>query len=313
MPEATPNPELENAIAEPQGQGSEDEAVAALLKKDGIDAAEPENEPAAESDEEPAEGEPAAEEATEALVEAELEGKTYKVAPEVEKALLRQADYSRKMNEVGTKDKALTQRLEQAEKLVQGAEKYAEVLSQVKGIDAQIKRFESLDWGKVRNENPAEYAALSADFNTLRLNKEQAQQRAKGINAEIDEARNAVSADKRKEQTEVMTKVLDKELPGWQGDAGQKLTQYAVSKGYTPEQIGAKALDDPLWAVAMDKARKFDALQTGKAAIKAQAQDAPKVLKPGAPRTNDSKSDAMARLRKSKSSEDAVAAFLARQ
>lgn len=312
MPEATPTPELENAIAEPQGQGSEDEAVSALLKKDGIDPAEPENEPVAESDEEPVEGEPAAEEKTEALVEAELEGKTYKVAPEVEKALLRQADYSRHMNEVSKKDKALTQRLEQAEKLVQGAEKYAEVLSEIKGIDAQIKRFEALDWGRVRSENPAEYAALSADFNTLRLNKEQTQQRAKGINAEIDEARNAVSADKRKEQSEAMAKVLDKELPGWQGDAGQLLTQYAIGKGYTPEQIGAKAMEDPLWAVAMDKARKFDALQTGKAAIKAKAQDAPQVLKPGSSRTPDTKLDAMARLRKSKSSEDAVAAFLAR-
>src|SRR4051812_15116301 len=128
--EATQTPESENAQAEPLDPGSDEAAIAALLAKDTDEPNpedEPEAEPEAELDEEPAEDEPKDE-----LVEVEGEdGKTYKVPPEVQKAMLRQADYSRKMSAVQAQEKQATQTKETADRLLAGAEKYAEALSEV--------------------------------------------------------------------------------------------------------------------------------------------------------------------------------------
>jgi hypothetical protein len=65
--------------------------------------------------------------------------------------------------------------------------------------------------------------------------------------------------------------------------------------------------------VALNKARKFDAIQDGKAAVKAKAKDAPPVVKPGAVRPRaDKQTEALAQLRRTNSLDDAAKAFMAR-
>lgn len=269
-----------------------------------------EADPADESDNEESDetltGESEDESEAEALAEVEYEGKTYKVAPELQKALLRQSDYSRKMNEVGAKDKALTQRMEIAETLVQGAEKFSEVLAEIRGIDAEMKRYESVDMRALRETNPAEFAAVAAEIQMLRMNREEAARKASGIKSELSEAQQKTLDAKRGE----MAKALNKHLPGWDGELGVKITRYAVAQGYTVEEISQ--ITDPRVVLALDRARKYDAMQESKGALKAKAADVPKVAKPGQPVRRDSQGDAMAKFRKSSSDDDAVAVFLAR-
>jgi hypothetical protein len=309
----TQTPTNENASAEPQETGSDEAAVAALMgkvepeePKETETEAAPADEPETESDAEPDTGETEEEEATDELVEAELEGKTYKVAPEVEKALLRQADYSRKMNAVAVEQKLVTQQKETADRLLEGAEKYAEVLAEAKQLDARLKEFDQVQWQRLRQENPAEYAALSADLNTLRLSRETAMQKAKGLDAELRQTKDQDFAAKR----EAMTTTLQKDLKGWGDEMGTKITQYAVQDGWQLEDIAR--LTDAKVVKALHKAMKYDALQTGKVALKAKTQDVPPVLKRGAPVKADPSKDAMAQLRKSNSTEDAIRAFMQR-
>lgn len=293
--------------------GSEDEAAAAFAAHDQAeevtnqDEAEPDDEPTADADEEPSDGEPEADdEPKEELVEVEFEGKTYEVAPELQKGLMRQADYSRKMNEVGATQKAYAQQLEHAEKLVEGAEKFADALAEVKSIDAEMKRFEKVDWQALRAQNPAEYAALAADLQSLRLSKEDAVRKSQSLDGEITKARQESIAAKQAE----MYATLAKEIKGWGDEKGREITQYALQHGYTVDEL--RSLTDPKVVIALEKARRFDALQAAKTTLKAKAQDAPKVTKPGTTRKPDVRNDAMKRLRQDNTTESAEAAFLSR-
>lgn len=309
------NPQIPTDEA-PDDVGSLDAAARAFEQREQAEDV-PEADPQADSetlDDEPdAEGDDAdSDEETEVeTVEVSVEGVTLKLPKEqaeaIQKATLRQADYSRKMNEVSAKEKTVTQTLEHAEKLRTGAEKFAQVLASVQVMDQQIKQYEGLDWQKLRSEDPGQYAAYAADLQTLKLNKQQAEMAARGVAAEVEESTQKALQTKREE----MFNALKAKLPGWSNQMGEQITQYALSSGMEFETL-AKATD-PALVIALEKARKFDALQKSKTELKAKAKDAPPVLKPGVRQAKQSPQDeAMTQLRKFKTRDAAEVAFLAR-
>ena len=227
-------------------------------------------------------------------------------AEAVQKDALRQADYSRKMNEVSAQEKKATSTLETAERLRQGAEKFAEAIASVRMIDAQIKQYEGLNWQQLRESDPAQYAAYAADFQTVKLNRQQAEMQARQVSHEVEQTSNQAINAKRAE----MFDSLKKSLPGWNDQMGAQITEYATAQGMAFDTLSK--LTDPAVVIALEKARKFDALQKQKGELKAKAKDAPPVLKPGVVRKTNVQADSMARLLKSRSEDDAVAALQAR-
>jgi len=303
-----PNPETQTPEVTEE-MGSDEQAINAFekLAPNPTEEAEPDNEPDDDAVEEVSDDEPeAGDEVEDQLVEAEFEGKTYKVAPELQKALLRQADYSRNMNEVGAQKKAYTEKVEKADGYIDSAEKYAEVLADVQGVDAQLKQFEAVNWQQLRSDNPGEYAALAADVQTLRMAKDAHVRRAQNLGNEITQVRQQALQEKRSD----MVKTLAKELKGWGDELGAKISQYAMSSGYAPQDLDS--MTDARLVIALDKARRYDALQSEKSQLKTKAKDAPPVVKPGAPRKADPKAEVMTKLRNDNSTESAEAAFLQR-
>jgi hypothetical protein len=305
-------PQQEEAPGQNFETGSEDAAILALSQKHQPEVEDestetPEDEPEEEAEAEPEEGETDDAEAEDELVEVEYEGKTYKVQPQIAPAVLRQSDYSRKMNEVGAKEKEFTQRLEQIEVLDKTAEQRVEVLAEIKSLDEQIKQYEGIDWAKAKSETPAEAAMAAVELMSLK----QARQEAAGKQADIErtfgDKRNALLNQKRDD----MVKALAKDLPGWGEELGTKITKHAISKGWTPQELSQ--VTDPKVVIALDAQRKYEAAQQGKAALKTKVQNAPPVVKPGARVPVVSKADtSMARFKQSKSEEDAIAALNSR-
>lgn len=305
-----PNPQTENAQAEPQDAEGIDAAAAAFAQLDAPeqpeDQAEPDPEPESDADTDAEEADPEAEEPTEELVEVEYEGEKYQLPPKLEKALLRQADYSRKMNEVGAKEKTYEQRLAAIDGIEKAADARAEVLAEVKAIDAQIEQYKAIDWATAKTENPAGAALAAVELMTLQQQREALNRKAQEAADSLKSERDKLNAEKAVE----FAKALDKELPDWRGAAGLRLTEYAAKQGIKPQELAA--VQDVRLILALEKARKFDELQASKGALKEKAKAAPPVAKPGAPRAKVSpKADAMARLRSSNSLDDAAAAFLA--
>jgi hypothetical protein len=314
-----PTPETQNPQGETDDPGSLDAAAAAFAARteqqpqeeaapNPTEEAEPDPESADEPAEEAEEADPEAGDDAGELVEVEIEGKTYKVPPELQKGYLRQSDYSRRMNEVGEKEKAYTQRLELIEGIEAAAEQRAEALAQVRLLDERIKSYEGIDWAKARAENPGEAAMAAIELLSLKDQRKDAVGAAAQVARKLTETRQKVDGEKAAD----MARVLDKELPGWRGDVGAQITEYAKSIGFAEKDIAS--ITDPKVVLALDKARRFDALQQSKEQIKAKAKDAPPVVKPGAarPRVNAAQ-DAMGRLRKSNSLDDAADAFIARR
>lgn len=309
----TQNPESNTATVE--DMGSEEASIRALSQpvygeQNADSEPDPENK---DSDEDEGETEAEdktkaeteeADEPTETLVEVEIEGETLEVSPKVQKAikegLLRQAEFSRKMNAVGETEKTAKVRLEQAEKLVAGAEKFAEVLSDVNTIDAQIAQFEKVDWSQLRSSNPAEYAALVADMQNLKQGRDTAVKKAQSIDSEVQGIRKAQKDEARAE----MVKTLSKDLKGWGDELGSKLTQYAIEQGYSPEYL--HDVTDAKWVIAMNKARQFDAIQSEKSGLKGKIQAAQTFVKPGSPRRVDKATEVKTRFMKSPNREDAI-------
>lgn len=264
----------------------------------------------ADPDAEPAEGESDEDTGADETAELEFEGKTLTVpkelAPELQKALLRQSDYSRKMNEVAEQGKKLSQRLETAESMVAAAEKLADAKAEARIAKQQVAQFDSLDWASLERDDPARASLLAVKAMNARQTLAQAE------NA-IERATNEVGQQKAKDlsvKRDEMHQALSKSLKGWGDEMGTAITQYATSNGVSRETL--LTLTDPGVVLALEKARKYDEMQKSKAEVKAKAKDAPPVLKPGAKRVSNPANDAMARLRSSKSLDDAAAVFLSR-
>lgn len=292
-------------------EGSLDAAALAFEQRKEPAQAEDTPDDAEATDDDPnAEGDADSDEDTaEELEEIEIEGVKFSVpkdkAEAVQKAALRQADYSRKMNEVAAKEKQAEQRLERAEMLATGIGKMADVKAQLTAIEHQVKQYEGINWQQLRATDIGQYAALMAEMNNLVSRKAQAEFSVQRVEDEISAAHVATFNESRSE----MTKALQKEFKDW-AKSSDEICNFAFSKGVKQETLAK--LTDPAMVVLLDKARKYDALQESKVALRAKVQDAPKVLKPGAPRPINAKTDAMARLRKSNSLDDAAAAFLSR-
>ena len=297
-------------------RGSEDEAIALFNQRAKSQAQAtpetPEDEPQEADEEEPKseedDGDPKESETeAENLVEVQYEGKTYSVPPELQKALLRQSDYSRKMNEVGSKEKDYAQRIERADKLIEGAQEYAKALAKVSALDAQLEQFKDVDFEKLETEEPARASLLAVKYMRLQTARDKAAADAQGIDAQIADSRVKNIEAKRAD----MFKTLEKDLPGWGEELGLKVTKYAVDSGFSREEL--MQLTDARLVIALDKARKFDAIQQGKAAATERAKAAPQqVARPGAPRRVDKSTEALQSFQKSKSPDDAVKVFMAR-
>jgi hypothetical protein len=293
--------------------GSEDAAVLALQQRVASEEAED-----AEDETEPQDTDPNAEaEASDSdedtvveMEEVEIDGLKLNLPKEqaetLRKGALRQSDYSRKMNEVAAIERTAKQQTEQAERLVEGATKYATAIAEVQMLDAQIKRFDGVNWPQLRQDNPAEYAAYAADLQTLRYNREQADHRTRAVSQEVEQTKFKALVEKR----DAMHTALTKDLKGWGDAMGTAITAYAQGSGVRLETL--QTLTDPAIVIALEKARKFDALEASKTALKVKVKDVPPVLKPGVVRKSNPSTESINRFRQTRSDDDAIAALVAR-
>lgn len=239
--EQTPDTQTDTA---PEDTGSLDAAARAFEQREEAEATP-------EADAEDSEADPDAEasdgdsdeDTEQELAEVVVEGVTLSLpkdqAEAIQKATLRQADYSRKMNEVSAKEKQATQLLDTAEKMRQGAEKFADVLANIRMMDQQIKQYEGLDWQKLRADDPGQYAAYAADLQTLKLDKQRVEMQGRQVAHEVEQSTGAAIQAKREE----MFTSLKKSLPGWSNEMGEKITEYAVASGMAFETLSK--LTDP--------------------------------------------------------------------
>ena len=257
-----------------------------------------------------------------------VDGKEVEVTEdELVRGYSREADYSQKTQVLSEQRKQAEKSLEEAKELrarfeaqlkatQQEREQY---LSQLEDLGSQgsqqLKAFETVDWNKLKEEDPMEYMSQRDAYRDLqesqRLLNEKKQQT---LLKKQQEGLTVFEEQKKANYEELLTR-----LPEW-ADAEKgpvlkkQIKEYAFDKGFTDNEINmmidARSID------VLHKAMKYESLLKAKiSANKKKAKVAPKVQKPGTPLTSQERnSDKVVqqrkRLKQSGKVDDAAALIL---
>lgn len=196
------------------------------------------DEPEVELDEtgQPIEAEPE-EDLEPEFADVEYEGKTYKVPPELKDAVLRQADYTRKTQEVADMRRQVETTL-QAVQTVSQAERQAEV--DIGVLDTQIHDYHDIDWDTWEQTDPVAAQRGWRQLQQLQQRRDQAVNRyQQAVNQ-----RTLLTQQEAAKRIEQGVKELTQRIPDWTPDKARTLIDFgSKAYGFTPADFND--IDDP--------------------------------------------------------------------
>ncbi len=222
----------------------------------------------------------------------------------------RQADYTRKSQVLAEQRKKMDEELAATQ---QERQQYQSQLEQFNlQADSKLEEFKSVDWVKLKEEDPMEYALKRDQYRELQENKrlvaEEQQNLAQKQQAEMQ--------TKWNEELARQQEVMAQRLPEWNDpEKGPKLKQniksFAMKKGFTEQEVDS--LIDARSVDVLHKAMLYENLLEAKINQK-KAKVVPKVQKPGTPSTksevnSEKVKQTRARLKKTGRVDDAALAI----
>jgi len=223
--------------------------------EDAIDAGEG----FARADQDAPEGGPDAE-----TFELELDGRTHTLPAALKGAFLRQADYTRKTQELATHRRALEGERQALAAERQMAAEGAHDRAVLAALEQQMADYASIDWRALGQADPERAHALWASFQETQALRERFAQ-ALSHHAAHEQVRAA------REAAEAMAATgqqLRQEIDGWSPEVAAKLVEYAQAFGVTTDELSQMA-DPRLWKL-LHKAYQAD--QAGQRDVQTAAQ-----------------------------------------
>ena len=290
------NPDNGVSLEDLAGMLDEPEQIEAETPDEELAAAIPEEEdPVAEQSEPEAE--------TDDLVEAEYEGKTYKVPKELKDALLRTQDYTRKTQEVAEMRRAAEQRVQaiQAQEQIMAAtfDKAAEL----KQIQSQLSQFEQIDWQALSDADPVQAQKLLIARQNLERSYGQKAQELQMAQAQYQQ----LTAQQRQQMLQEAAKELKQRLPEFDAKMAERIRSTVKEYGYSDQELSN--VTDPRLVQVLHDAMKWRELQAQKPQAMKKVAEAPKAVKPQAQTPKPRNQAALQRLKSHGRVED-LASFL---
>jgi len=208
-----------------------------------------------------------------AVVDVKYDGKDYSVPPELKDALLRQSDYTRKMQDMSGKRKELEAAAQTLQRDTELHQAHINEVATIKAIEQQLQAYESVDWETAYTDDPVEAMKLDRQQRGLQDNKQQAL-------ARLQENQHQAFEQQRGEHAKLLEKgqtALEADIPGWDAEMAEKTRKYALKAGLTETE--ASRVINPVHVKLIHKARLYDELVSKQAAKPkpAPAQPAAKV------------------------------------
>lgn len=232
-------------------------------------------------------------EAPDDLVEAEYEGKRYKVPPELREALLRQADYTRKTQEVAEHRRAVEEKaqlLNAQEQLLGASFEQAVALRELQN---RLSQYERIDWQSLADSDPAQATKLNLAYQQLQREAATKAQELQQYQAQAQQ----LSAQQRQQMLAEAQRELAQRLPNFNADVAQQLKEHGKAYGFSDAELDS--VIDPRYVHVLHDAMKWRALQASKPGALKKVAEAPKVVRPQAQppkqRTNKAAADRLAR------------------
>ena len=176
--------------------------------------------------------------------EVEHDGQVFRLPGALKGGFLRQADYTRKTQEVAAHRRALE--AERAAVAAQAGAHQAETADQAQlaALDHQLAELHSVDWRGFAAQDPGAAQALWTRFQQMAQARDGYAQ-ALAHHADRKRLQAAREAAERMAQT---GRVLQQQIEGWSPELAGKLVDYAQGHGVTLDELGAA--DDPrVWKI----------------------------------------------------------------
>lgn len=254
----------------PQAEVSAEDKFAAIFEKQGVkdtpnpeEVKEPEPEEveettdeAAETDDSDAEG--TTEETAEAAEEVEFEGKAYKLPKELKDALLRQADYTRKTQEVADHRKTVEQQAAEVRMQAEFQQAHMPKLVELRTMEAQLQQYGQIDWPKLVESDPSQAMLLQIQQRDL-------QAKADAIRGDVQrlaQEHGQKAAELRQQAQARCIEQVRKEIKGFDADMLKGIDDTARTFGFTGEELSQ--VTDPRVVRVLHAAMQYQKLQGSK-------------------------------------------------
>lgn len=317
-------------MPEDQSPPSDDDIVSRLMAlepeeqeepapEDQPEPPEPEEEPDAEADSsEDGETEPDAEAAEDETPSEEFElqynGTTEKVPKDRAKALAQQGlYYERNQAQVDQHWKQAQEASQFVAQQLQAVPELQEAAALVSMYQKAVESIDIADMQKLATEDPAQYLAKLAEYNTLNRRLTEAQAKHQATAQQFAQAQQQFQSETLKREREALFKAI----PDWRDDgkfkqAKTRILAYMAERGFSEQEVGS-LMDHRALLVAYDAARFRESQKALKASAKSLGTK-PKVAKPGASTTpaqaNDEQTKALRQqLKKTGKIDDAAKLF----
>jgi len=193
----------------------------------------------------------------------EVDGQVHTLPAALKGAFLRQADYTRKTQELAQHRRALIAERQMAAAQAQAAAQASHDQMQLAALDHQLSEFGGVDWQAYATQDPHGAQALWNRFQGMAQARD-GLARALAHHAERGEIQAAREAAEKMAET---GRTLQKEIEGWSPEVAAKLVDYARAFGVTTEEL-AQMADPRLWKL-LHKAYHADEASRGDSAANA--------------------------------------------
>lgn len=252
-----------------------------LEQLDREEAAPSDQEPSEDAPQEPpAEEAPPEEDTGPKLAEVEIDGKLYTVPEEIRDGYLRQADYTKKTQEVAAARRHVETMLATASQAVQASQQFADLIGQIKAADASLQAYHNLNWNELRASDPVEYATKQADYARWQSHRDGLVRNLQDTKAQVDYAMMQETQMRVQQGAEFLARTI----PGWGEQKMKELRSAAVQHGYSDAELDS--VTDPRAIMILHKAAEYDKLQASRVSRTQQVKNLPPVAKPTARSTD---------------------------
>lgn len=208
-------------------------------------------------------------------VTVERNGKQFTVPKELEGEFLMQADYTKKTQNVSSREKELDAREQRIAQQAEATEAELDARAELRSVSARLEEFGKLtqaDWDYHHNQDPLGTDKAWRQFQFLKDQK--ADLEGKISTAQTERTQHAQQdLAKRVEET---TAFAQKEIPGWKPELTDTLVKFAMDEG-VPEDV-LKAQWGPTLYKLLHRAHIGTLAMKQQAAPKPQAKPAPAPL-----------------------------------
>lgn len=245
--------------------------VAATNPEEGVapeaDAVETDH---AEADEPSDEGDPEGLPEGEEEEEVDYEGEKYRLPKKLKDALLRQADYTRKTQEVSEKSRSYEAKEKALQEREASAAEHRKEVAQLQYMTDQLEEFDKLDWQRLMLEDKQNGTNHTLDLQ-IRMQQLQNQRNklAQTLQGKHDERISKAQREDAKALEDMRTTLQKETKGGWSLEKENSLKSWVVGMGLPAQAFDA--IRDPTVMRILDLAQMQDKL------LKKQAQ------KPAAP------------------------------